>query len=781
MENVDQNNQNEVELYYARLSIRHKISVAWDIRTKLIGTPRYALFRETCFGPWLDVQFTDKDPSLVHLILQTEYIPQQPKNDEMLFRIGGHELRFGREEFCLITGFRFGPSRISSEKCTDIPFRARVFSHIPGRVSIKGSDVASIFKDSFDQISDLDAVRISLLMLLEVGFLGRDSKWVVDDELLQLVDDLDSWNAFPWGSYIWDLTYAQLTSVLQTRKGLHLSLLSTKLPRYNLVGFIWPFKIWIFEVFPCTRQFARRDPGVIPRAIAWHKTCALRKEMFQEFLVFKEGHEPLHELIPTLAESSSPWWMASRRFFDGVIDDIQPPLKKARLTSPPSPHDHTLEERIMEKMSGMIDQGFSKLDNRVSRLEDLVEDLSKDRRAPDVHTEMPKMSCFVDERDRTGTRNTEVEQASTLVTGKSHKQPFVIGVAGGAASGKTTICNMITEQLGDLRVVLLKQDSFYHTLTSKEISEVQEYNFDHPDAFDTEKLLAAMEMLKHGIAIDIPQYDFKSYKIGVAQRVNPSDVIILAGMLIFHDPRVRDLMDLKIFVDTDADVCLERMIRRDTGERGRDFDMVFGQYSKFVKPAFDAFILPTKKYADIIIPRVGDNQVAFDSVVQHIRSKLGQHDLCKIYPNLYVVHSTSQIRGMHTLIRDFQTTKPDFTFYADRLSRLVVEHGLRHLPFTEKQVTTPYGSRYTGVEFYERVCGISIIRSGEGMEIALQACCKDIKIGKILIHKDGDNGQQFLYEKLPQDISDRHVLLLDPILGTGMGTCSCYLIFFPFL
>lgn len=371
--------------------------------------------------------------------------------------------------------------------------------------------------------------------------------------------------------------------------------------------------------------------------------------------------------------------------------------------------------------------------------------------------------------DELKTRNSEVEQPTTSATVDLHKQPFVIGVAGGAASGKTTVCDLIIEQLHDQRVVLVNQDSFYHTLTPEEISSAHEYNFDHPDAFDTEKLLATMEKLKHGQAVDIPKYDFKSYKSNVfpARRVNPSDVILLEGILIFHDPRVRELMNMKIFVDTDADVRLARRIRRDTVEKGRDIGTVLDQYSKFVKPAFDDFILPTKKYADIIIPRGGDNHVAIDLIVQHIRTKLGQHDLCKIYPNLYVIQSTFQIRGMHTLIRDAQTTKHDFVFYSDRLIRLVVEHGLGHLPFTEKQVITPTGSVYTGVDFCKRLCGVSVIRSGESMENALRACCKGIKIGKILIHREGDNGQQLIYEKLPQDISDRHVLLLDPILGTG--------------
>ncbi|CAN0879427.1 Uridine kinase-like protein 4 [Linum grandiflorum] len=377
-------------------------------------------------------------------------------------------------------------------------------------------------------------------------------------------------------------------------------------------------------------------------------------------------------------------------------------------------------------------------------------------------------------------------QPTTSASDDIYKQPFIIGVAGGAASGKTTVCDMIIQQLHDQRVILVNQDSFYFNLTEEELKRVHEYNFDHPDAFDNDQLLSAMEKLRHGQAVDIPNYDFKSYKSDVfpARRVNPSDVIILEGILIFHDLRIRELMNMKIFVDTgchvfsffrtsrlhtvaDADVRLARRIRRDTAKKGRDISTILDQYSKFVKPAFDDFILPTKKYADIIIPRGGDNHVAIDLIVQHIRTKLGQHDLCKIYPNLYVIQSTFQIRGMHTLIRDSQTTKHDFIFYADRLIRLVVEHGLGHLPFTEKQVITPTGSVYTGVDFCKRLCGVSVVRSGESMENALRACCKGIKIGKILIHREGDNGQHLIYEKLPKDIADRHVLLLDPILGTG--------------
>ncbi|XP_073038777.1 uridine kinase-like protein 5 isoform X1 [Primulina eburnea] len=376
------------------------------------------------------------------------------------------------------------------------------------------------------------------------------------------------------------------------------------------------------------------------------------------------------------------------------------------------------------------------------------------------------------------------------------KFPFIIGVAGGTASGKTTVCDKIISQLHDQRVVLVNQDAFYRSLSNEQLEKVHEYNFDHPDAFDTELLLSCMKTLRHGRAVSIPNYDFKSHKSTEPSRlVNPSDVIILEGILVLQDFHVRDLMNMKIFVDTDSDLRLARRIQRDTVKRGRNIENVLDQYAKFVKPSFEEFILPSKKHADVIIPRGADNDVAIDLIVQHIRTKLGQHDLCKIYPNIFVIHSTFQIRGMHTLVRDTKTTKHDFVFYADRLIRLVVEHGLGHLPFTEKQIITPTGSVYTGVVFCKRLCGVSVIRSGESMENALRACCKGIKIGKILIHGEGKKGRQvcqcnqlnvvrftqiftylnlvffqslqLIYEKLPSDIASRHVLLLDPVLASG--------------
>ncbi|TYH48885.1 hypothetical protein ES332_D10G098100v1 [Gossypium tomentosum] len=311
---------------------------------------------------------------------------------------------------------------------------------------------------------------------------------------------------------------------------------------------------------------------------------------------------------------------------------------------------------------------------------------------------------------------TATATSTALSDANGPRQPFVMGVSGGTASGKTTVCDMIIQQLHDHRVVLANQDSFYRGLTTEELKRVHEYNFDNPDAFDTEQLLGCIEKLKDGQSV----------------QVNASDDIILEGILVFHDQCVRNLMNMKIFVDTDADVRLARRIRRDMVERGRDVSSVLEQYAKFVKPAFDGFVLPSKKYANVIIPRGGENHVAIDLIVQHLRTKLGQHDSAKYIP----MHI-----GMHTLIRDREISKHDFVFYSDRLIRLVVEHGLGHFPFTEKQVITPTASVYTGVDFAKSCVVFPLFEVVKAWKTP--------------------------YVHLPKDISERHVLLLDLVLATG--------------
>jgi uridine kinase len=347
-------------------------------------------------------------------------------------------------------------------------------------------------------------------------------------------------------------------------------------------------------------------------------------------------------------------------------------------------------------------------------------------------------------------------------------------VAGGTASGKTTVCDQIMQRLHEQSVLIIEQDSFYRELSAEEkaMATRHAHNFDAPEAFDTAELLRCVTTLRSGKPCDLPVYDFVTHaRAAEPQRVMPADVIIIEGILVLHMEEIRELLNMKIYVDTDDDVRLARRIQRDVAGRGRDVAGVIDQYTKHVKPAFDQFVAPSRRHADIIIPwQRGDNVVAIDLITEHIRGKLQQHDLRRIYPNLEVIPSNFQIRGMHTIIRDEETTTTDFVFYADRLLRLVVEAGLGHLPFRERTVATPTGHPYVGVDFAKKLCGVSVIRSGESMENALRACCKGIKIGKILVHRVGDrvvDGEDIIYEKLPADIAERYVLLMDPILGTG--------------
>ncbi|EGC40571.1 uridine kinase [Dictyostelium purpureum] len=210
------------------------------------------------------------------------------------------------------------------------------------------------------------------------------------------------------------------------------------------------------------------------------------------------------------------------------------------------------------------------------------------------------------------------------------KHPFIIGVTGGTASGKTTVCDEIMKRLGHKRIAIICLDSFYRPLTKEDREEVASYNFDHPDAFDWQLVQNALIDLKEGKNVNIPTYCFKSHsRLEETVELCDADVILFEGILSFYTESLRNQMDMKIFVDTDSDTRLSRRVMRDIAERGRNLDSVLFQYEKFVKPAFDDYILPTKKYADVIIPRGADNVVAIDLIVQHISSKLSEKEFLR--------------------------------------------------------------------------------------------------------------------------------------------------------
>ena len=198
---------------------------------------------------------------------------------------------------------------------------------------------------------------------------------------------------------------------------------------------------------------------------------------------------------------------------------------------------------------------------------------------------------------------------------------LTIGICGGTGSGKTTITNRLTQALSEESVLLLQQDHYYKDTPHLPLEERAKQNFDHPDSVDTQLLISHVRALRDGQAIERPVYDFtKHARSSSTSRLNPSPAIILEGILIFENKLLRDLMDVKIFVDTEADLRFIRRLRRDIRERNRTVDSVIDQYLSTVRPMHMEFIEPSKRHADVIIPEGGHNEVGIDLVIQKIRS-----------------------------------------------------------------------------------------------------------------------------------------------------------------
>ena len=196
---------------------------------------------------------------------------------------------------------------------------------------------------------------------------------------------------------------------------------------------------------------------------------------------------------------------------------------------------------------------------------------------------------------------------------------MVIGIAGGTGSGKTTLTEKLKERFGE-DVSVLFHDNYYKSHSEMPYEERTKLNYDHPDAFETDRFVRDLEALRRGEAIQCPTYDYTIHDRSLnTVEVRPTRVILVEGILIFENKALRDLMDIKIFVDTDADVRILRRLVRDVNKRGRTLDSVVSQYLTTVKPMHDAFVEPSKKYADIIVPEGGYNTMALDMIVERIR------------------------------------------------------------------------------------------------------------------------------------------------------------------
>lgn len=203
------------------------------------------------------------------------------------------------------------------------------------------------------------------------------------------------------------------------------------------------------------------------------------------------------------------------------------------------------------------------------------------------------------------------------------KKGILIGIAGASGSGKTLVSKNIYEKLGSDKVVIMQEDSYYKDLSEIPFDERTGKNFDHPDAFDHLLMQSHLKELVEGKSISHPIYDYKTHsRLKETRTVGPHRIIVLEGILIMNEPKLRDLMDIKVFIDTEPDICFIRRLKRDIFERARSVDSIINQYMETVRPMYFQFVEPSKRYADIIIPQGGKNAVAIDILTAKIKSLL---------------------------------------------------------------------------------------------------------------------------------------------------------------
>ena len=205
----------------------------------------------------------------------------------------------------------------------------------------------------------------------------------------------------------------------------------------------------------------------------------------------------------------------------------------------------------------------------------------------------------------------------------THDTPLVIGIAGGSGSGKTTVAQEILQRVGPDRIAFLQHDAYYKDLSGLPPVQRAAVNFDHPNALESELMIRHIEQLKRGESVELPIYEFASHsRTKESFTVKPRAVILIEGILIFVEPDLRNICDVKIFVDTDSDIRFIRRLQRDIAERGRTEDMVVKQYLATVRPMHLEFVEPSKRYADVIIPEGGMNVAALDMVVARVEALL---------------------------------------------------------------------------------------------------------------------------------------------------------------
>ncbi|KAL7778612.1 hypothetical protein CFE70_008113 [Pyrenophora teres f. teres 0-1] len=360
---------------------------------------------------------------------------------------------------------------------------------------------------------------------------------------------------------------------------------------------------------------------------------------------------------------------------------------------------------------------------------------------------------------------------------RTHYEPpwgnaSIIGVAGSSGSGKTSLAMAIVASLNLPWVVILSMDSFYKPLTPEQSAAAfrNEFDFDSPDAIDFDILVDRLKDIKSGKVAEVPIYSFQKHaRLPKTTTIYSPHVLILEGIFALHDPRVLELLDLKIFAEADADLCLSRRLVRDVQERGRDIEGCIKQWFGFVKPNFYKYVAPQREIADLIIPRGIENKVAITMHQTELR-RLGKiAEDSPLSENAIVLKQTNQVKGMHTLLLNPTTSREDFLFYFDRMVALLIETAVDFLPFAPRQVTTPQGTTYQGLKKDAEVSAVVVLRGGSAFETGLRRTIPDCRTGRVLIQTNYRTGEPELhFRALPTNIAEHGlVLVLDPQFSTG--------------
>ncbi|KAG2736143.1 hypothetical protein G9P44_000233 [Scheffersomyces stipitis] len=366
-------------------------------------------------------------------------------------------------------------------------------------------------------------------------------------------------------------------------------------------------------------------------------------------------------------------------------------------------------------------------------------------------------------------------------------EPYIIGVAGNSGSGKTSISQKVIQELNQPWTILLSFDNFYNPLNEEERKQAfnNNFDFDTPASLDLDLLVKTVKSLKSGEKTQIPVYSFQHHnRTNKSTTIYGANVIIIEGIYALYDQRLLDLMDLKIYVDTDLDICLSRRLTRDILYRGRDLAGAIKQWETFVKPNAVKHVNPTMNNADLVIPRGLDNSIAINLMIKHIQIQLAlkssahlkylkelgvniNFDVSKY--NIKVLPANNQTKGINSLLFDVNTERSDFIFYFNRISALIIELAL--------ELVTDYepvriNDNFNGLRMVNEIMAVNIIRSGDCFMSSIKRTFPEISIGKLLIQSDSRTGEpQLHFDSLSKEMSGgKKILLFDSQIISGAAS-----------